>query len=51
MSKTYRNESTGRHDFKARVNAMRGYRPLKQRERDQLREQAFDLVYAKRARA
>lgn len=47
MSKTIRHENTGRHDFKARVNAMRGFKPLTAKELQRMREQAFDAINRK----
>lgn len=49
MSKSIRNENTGRHAYKARINELRGFKPMPRsaRNREALREQAF--VAANRA--
>lgn len=51
MSKTIRNENTGRHDYKARLNAMRGFKPLTPRDLNRLRDKAFDALHRQTARA
>lgn len=47
MSKTIRHENTGRHDYKARLNAMRGFAPLKPRDIERMREKALDALSRK----